>query len=60
MLKTETNSKNSIRDMQSYLSTEKGLAQLKAVYKKNSTYVYWDYIDNKFSDVAIIDRKSVV
>ena len=34
MLKTETNSKNSIRDMQSYLSTENGLAQLKAVYKK--------------------------
>ena len=56
MLKTETNSKNSIRDMQSYLSTENGLAQLKAVYKKNSTYVYWDYIDNKFSDVAIIGR----
>ena len=56
MLKTENNSKNSIRDMQSYLSTENGLAQLKAVYKKNSTYVYWDYIDNKFSDVAIIGR----
>lgn len=56
MLKTETNSKNSIRDMIAYLSTENGLAQLKAVYKKNSTYVYWDYIDNKFSDVAIIGR----